>query len=130
MPALYLLFSHYLTEEQEKEAEEALGINEIYYLPDNLQVLWSQIPPELPIVGDYIQPIKEWLKCRVQKGDYLLVQGDFGATYLLVKWAFSVDCIPIYATTQRKVRTETHESKEIIINRTFAHVRFRKYEKL
>lgn len=45
LPDLYLLFSHELTEQQEREAYEELGVKEIYYLPSDLKVFWSKIPP-------------------------------------------------------------------------------------
>ncbi|MBO8126746.1 MAG: hypothetical protein H0Z38_05860 [Firmicutes bacterium] len=129
MPDLYLLFSHELTDQQKRDAYEVLGVREIYYLPENLQILWSQIPPEIPEVAGHIQPIKRWLENRVKQGDYLLVQGDFGATYLMVKWAFSRNCRPIYATSQRKIIKEAYNNEEVITHRLFEHVRFRLYEK-
>ena len=127
MPDLYLLFSHTLTKEQEIDAYESLGVDNIYYLPAELRDLWSQVPPHLPQVADYVQPIKNWLTKRVKKGDYLLVQGDFGAAFLIVAWAFSQKCHPLYATTKREV-LESHNDDEVHITRTFKHVRFRFYE--
>src|SRR5690554_1401835 len=85
---LYLLFSHELTEKQKRKAYEELTIREIHDLPDDLKGLWSQIPPEIPEVSGYLQPILEWLDNQVQEGDYLLIQGDFGATFWMVQWAF------------------------------------------
>lgn len=127
MPDLYLLFSHELTDQQTREAREDLGVKEIYYLPDDLKALWSQIPPEISEVAEYVQPVKEWLERRVNEGDYIIIQGDFGATYQIVKWAFSKNLRPIYATTKRKA-VEIRNKEKIITNRVFEHVRFRFYE--
>lgn len=127
MPALYLLFSHQLTEQQKKEADEGLGVNEIHYLPDDLKILWSQIPPDIADISDYIQPIKEWLNKRINPGDYILIQGDFGATYMMVKWALAKGLKPIYATTERKV-IETRDGDKVSSKKIFEHVRFRFYE--
>ncbi|HHV71622.1 MAG TPA: hypothetical protein GXX38_03290 [Clostridia bacterium] len=127
MAALYLLFSHDLTEQQKKEAYEKLEVVKIHYLPDNLKLLWSQIPPEASVIAEYIRPIKNWLEERVKEGDYIVIQGDFGATYQMVKWAFSKGLKPIYATTKRQV-VESRNKEEVIIKRVFQHVRFRLYE--
>ncbi|NLY74342.1 MAG: hypothetical protein GX075_03475 [Firmicutes bacterium] len=127
MPDLYLLFSHELTEQQKREAYAELGVGEIHYLPDNLKGLWSQIPPEIPEVAGYLQPIQEWLSNQILEGDYILIQGDFGATFLMVQWAFARNCVPIYATTSRKV-IEVRNDQEIVTNRVFEHVKFRLYE--
>lgn len=75
----------------------------------------------------YVQPIKEWLERKINEGDYILIQGDFGMTYQLVKWAFSKNCRPIYATSKREV-VEIRNKEKIITNRVFKHVRFRFYE--
>ncbi|HHW48438.1 MAG TPA: hypothetical protein GXX14_07465 [Clostridiaceae bacterium] len=127
MPDLYLVFSHELSESQKKEAYERLGVKDILGLPDNLKAIWSQIPADIPCVSEYIEPVREWLEKNIREGDYILIQGDFGATYLLVKWAFSKNCTPLYATTERIV-TETHNGEKVIVSRVFEHVRFRFYE--
>ena len=75
MPKLFLVFSHKLTEAQQSEAFTKLAVEDIYYLPDELQEVWSHLPPELPQVADYIQPIKDWLQMNAQEGDYILIQG-------------------------------------------------------
>lgn len=127
LPDLYLLFSHELTAQQGKEAYEQLGIEKIYYLPDNLKAIWSEIPPDIPSVSGYLSPVREWLKKQVKNGDYILIQGDFGATYTMVRWCFANNCKPIYATTRRKV-VESRYNEEITKSRVFEHVRFRLYE--
>jgi hypothetical protein len=129
LPDLYLLFSHELTEQQKREAYAELEVGEIHYLPDDLKGLWSQIPPELPEVAGYLQPIQEWLSNQIREGDYLLIQGDFGATFLMVQWAFDRNCVPIYATTRRRA-IEVRNDQEIITSRVFEHVMFRLYERI
>ncbi len=128
MPDLYLLFSHELTAQQKRDVYQDLGVNKIFYLPDDLKALWSQVPPDIPDIKDYIQPVKKWLAERVKKGDYILIQGDFGAVYQMVRWAFSRILKPIYATTARKV-LEIRDGETINTKRVFEHVRFRLYDK-
>jgi hypothetical protein len=127
MSDLYLLFSHELLEQQKREAYEDLDVKDIYSLPPDIKEIWSQIPPGVPKLEEYLLPIKKWLEKRLNEGDYILIQGDFGATYLMVRWAFSKNCKPIYATTERKA-LEVYENGVVIIKKVFQHVRFRLYE--
>ncbi|MBA1336536.1 MAG: Uncharacterized protein HPY66_2971 [Firmicutes bacterium] len=129
MRKLYLLFSHRLTEVQEKQAIEELKAKRVKYLPEHLQKLWSNVPPDIPTLKEYLKPIIEWLESEVEPEDYILVQGDFGATYIMVNWAFSQGYIPIYSTTVRKSEEKVGTDGEIELNRKFSHRRYRLYEK-
>lgn len=128
MKNLILLFSHSLTGEQLKDAKHTLGINRIITLPDNLKNIWSNIPPELPVVNDCIYEIKDWLLENANKGDYVLIQGEFGATYLMVNFSFKHGYIPVYATTKR-INREKIVGDKVINEKVFKHVRFRFYER-
>ena len=46
---LILLFSHQLTPQQLKDANEKLQCNEIIYLPKELLYIWQNITPETDI---------------------------------------------------------------------------------
>jgi hypothetical protein len=127
MPRMFLLFSHKLTEEQIKDAKESLKVNEFIYLPKELQELWSNIPPDIEDIGDYIKPIKDFLKKYAKPKDYVLIQGDFGATYKMVNFAIDNDLIPIYSTTKR-IAKDIYKDDKVKITRTFKHCRFRKYK--
>ncbi len=127
MPKMFLLFSHNLTNDQIKDAKENLKVNKFIYLPKELQNIWSNIPPEVEDITDYLKPIKEFLKNNANDGDYVLIQGNFGATYNMVNYAFENNLIPIYATTKRVVK-EVIEDGKVITIREFKHCRFRKYK--
>ncbi|WP_456374209.1 CRISPR-associated protein Csx20 [Methanocaldococcus sp.] len=127
MPKMFLLFSHNLTNDQIKDAKENLKVDKFIYLPKELQNIWSNIPPEIEDITDYLKPIKEFLKNNANDGDYVLIQGDFGATYNMVNYAFENNLIPIYATTKRVVK-EVIEDGKVITIREFKHCRFRKYK--
>lgn len=126
MTKLILLFSHKLTNEQMGSAEKELNVNEFVYLPSDLQEKWSNVPPDADELADYLNPIKEWVKSVSNKGDYILIQGDFGVSYLMVQWAFDNGYIPVYATTKRNV-VEIEENGETVTIRKFQHCKFRKY---
>jgi len=52
-------------------------------MPNELHNKWSNIPPELEDLRDYLNDILEWIDLNAQEGDYALIQGDYGATLLL-----------------------------------------------
>ena len=62
-----------------------------------------------------------------KKGDYILIQGDFGACFLMVQFAFEKGFIPIYSTTEREA-VETHgEDGSVSLTHRFKHRIFRRY---
>ena len=129
MSNIYLLFSHRLTQIQIDDAKQSLGVYNFIYLPDNLQKLWSNIPSDKEGIKDYLNPIKKWLKSKVEKKDYILIQGDFGATYIMVNWSFKQGFTPVYSTTERKVIKEVNQENEVISKKVFEHKKYRVYDK-
>jgi hypothetical protein len=123
---MFLLISHEIDEIQEKQAKELYGVRCFIRLPEELQEEWSNIPHEMDEVRDYISDIKEFILLNAEKGDIVLVQGDYGATYEIVNFCKENNLIPVYATTKR-VAEEKREKDRTIIKRTFKHVRFRQY---
>ncbi len=128
MPKMLLLFSHLLTEDQEEDANNCLSISEVIPLSQDLQKLWVNIPATKSSLRDYLNPFRSWLKENVNNGDYVLIQGDYGAVYLMVNYAFSVDLIPVYATTERVVVEKLMPDNVVKSERVFKHKRFRRYE--
>lgn len=124
---LHLLFNHTLTQEQLSDAKASLLCYVIVSLPQELQELWSSVPPNLKSLEEYLKPIKEYVSAYIQKDDFVLVQGDFGATYIMVNFLKSLGAKPIYATTSRDV-VEIREGDKVIKKSIFRHERFREYE--
>ncbi|WP_456325673.1 CRISPR-associated protein Csx20 [Desulfonauticus submarinus] len=127
MPNIYLLFSHKLTPEQERDLKQNWRVKEFIYLPPELQTLWSNVPPDLEAIDGYLEPIKKWLEENASQGDLVLIQGDFGAVYIMCKYAFSLGLIPVYATTERQIKEKITPEGKILIERIFRHKRFRIY---
>lgn len=120
---LFTLLNHTLTPTQ-KDQLQTMGITKIISISDKK---WSAIPPYLETLDEFLKPYQQTLKAQAQKGDYLLVQGDFGATYQMVNYSKSLELIPIYATTKR-ISKETTLKNGIIQKQTlFTHCIFRKY---
>jgi hypothetical protein len=123
---MFLLFSHALTLAQEADARMRFGIDAFVRLPEDLQRVWSNIPPEIERLDDHLHPIETYLREQIRPGDVALVQGDFGATYRLVRLVESLEAVAVYATTRRTV-IETHEGDHVSKRSIFEHVAFRRY---
>lgn len=127
MPRLFLMFNHTFTLIQQESARRELGVDAILEPPLELRRRWANIPPEEPSLRLWLQPMRDWLADRAQPGDYLLIQGDFGACYLMVCFALERNLIPVYATTERHAHEEHLGDGRVRLEHTFDHVRFRRY---
>jgi hypothetical protein len=121
---MFVLISHPMTEAQKRDAKERFGIEEFVVI-DNAR--WKEIPPTTDTIAPILQDLMDFIAKKCNNGDYLFVQGDFGATYLMVNFAFKHHLIPVYATSKREV-TEERDGEEVKTIRIFKHVRFRAYE--
>ena len=115
-----------MTREQEEDARKNLNIDKFINIVD---VSWSDIDPSEKSVIKFIETYKNKLKKQAKAGDVLLVQGDFGATYNMIRFAQNMGLIAVYATTNRIV-SERVENGKVVIKREFKHARFREYEEL
>lgn len=126
-PHLYLLFNHRLTADQEQDAYTSLGVDQIIHPTAAIKDLWRQIPADLSAVTGYLRPIREWLAAVAAKGDYVLIQGDFGACFIMALFAFERGLIPIYSTTRREAVEQVQPGGAVKLVHHFRHRRFRKY---
>jgi len=62
-------------------------------------------------------------------GDFVLIQGEFGATYFTVDFCFQNNLIPIYATSKREYREEPQQDGSVVRVHRFKHVQFREYKR-
>ena len=84
--SMILIFSHELTATQADDARARLGVRDFIKMPQALQDKWSNIPPELSNLDEFIAEFKNFIKTNAKIGDVALVQGDFGATYSIVNF--------------------------------------------
>jgi len=124
---LFLIFNHEITENQAMNAEKDLGITDIIDMPNNLKHIWNQIPAKEKHIARYLEPIKKWVMAHAGKDDFILVQGDFGATYLMVEFALKHGLIPVYSTTVRQAAEFTKPDGSLKTEHIFKHQLFRKY---
>ena len=129
-PRLFVLFNHDLTDIQREDAVNRLGTTEILEPTTKLRKLWAAIPPEADNVGtcpEFIA-LRDWLGGNSRAGDYALIQGEFGATWLMVNFALQQKLVPIYSTTKRQAVEYHTADGGVEISHRFQHVRFRKYD--
>ena len=123
----FSVFNHTLTDQQIIDIKNNLKVDIIVPLPESLKPVWGQIPPELESIDDFIAPVKHWVKTNAHESDIILLQGDFGATWLMVKFAFENRLTPVYATTSRKVSEKVQKDGSLKTEHIFVHQIFRKY---
>jgi len=126
-PTLFLLFNHCLTETQETDARTSLGVDRIVLPSPEISRLWQEIPPESDELISYLAPIFSWLGNEAHPGDFVLIQGEFGATFLLVNEAIRLGLVPVYSTTRRQAVEQHLPDGQVKISHIFSHVRYRKY---
>lgn len=126
MKILFMLMNHALTREQEEDARKNLNVDKFINIAD---ASWSDIDPSEKSIIKFVEVYKDKLRSQAKAGDVLLVQGDFGATYNMIRFAKNMGLIAVYATTNRIV-SEQVENGKVVIKREFKHARFREYEEL
>ncbi|MBN1626529.1 MAG: hypothetical protein JW944_08380 [Deltaproteobacteria bacterium] len=130
MTTLFLIFNHTFTGVQRADALKALDVTFIEEMPPSLKEIWKNIPSDLESIDAYLEPIQTWLKVHAVEDDYVLIQGDFGACYIMVNFAFRLGLIPIYSTTDRETEEEFDRNGGIKVTHHFQHRIFRRYESL
>ena len=126
-PALFLLFNHKLTPFQEADSRASLGIRRIVPAPPEIQETWSNVPPDLEGLTVYLRPVFAWLAGEAKPGDFILVQGDFGASCLVADFSQGRNLNPVYSTTVREAEEEHLPDGSVRTVHRFKHRMFRHY---
>ena len=121
-----LLFSHQLTKNQEKELVENFKVKKIVSLSSELQEMWSNVS----IKENYkenLEKIKKYIEENFNENDVMLVQGNWGYTYNIVKWSIEKRLVPVYSYTERNVE-EIKDGENVKKISYFKHIKFIKYK--
>ncbi|WP_347714590.1 CRISPR-associated protein Csx20 [uncultured Parvimonas sp.] len=121
-----LLFSHQLTDNQEKELIKDFEVKKIVSLTSELQEMWSNVSIKKNYMEN-LKKIKEYIKNNFNKNDVMLIQGNWGYTYNLVKWSIDNELIPVYSYTERNVE-EIKDGENVKKISYFKHIKFIEYE--
>ena len=128
MADAYVLLNHKLSAVQTQQLMER-GVDHIIRPPESISALWQGIPPSGPLPVPSLGKITDWLQKNAKSGDFVLVQGEFGATCFIVDYCFQNKLIPIYATSERKYREEPQKDGSVVRIHRFSHVQFREYKR-
>lgn len=129
MPKTFCLLNHQLTDNQKRELSEKYAAQEVIYPPAEISQLWSQIAPETER-SEISRKIIQWLVAQnAQAADLFIIQGEFGATFMLVDYALKNKMIALYATS-RRVSKEVVEGETVRKEFSFEHIMFKEYATL
>ena len=120
-----LLFSHQLTDNQAKELMEDFGVKKIVSLTSELQEMWSNVSIKENYMEN-LEKIKKYIENNFNKDDVMLIQGNWGYTYNLVKWSIDNDLLPVYSYTERNVE-EIKDGENVNKISYFKHIKFIEY---
>lgn len=123
---MFVIFSHKLTNTQIEDAKKSLRVSKFIHLPKELQDLWSNVDQSQNI-NDFLLPIKKFIAKNYKEGDYVLIQGDFGATCNLVTFCKNLNLKAIYSTTLRKCKEKVKENGEVEKISYFSHISYKEY---
>ena len=121
-----LVFSHQLTNNQEIELLEKYKVGKIEKLPEELQYMWSNVS----IKKDYkenLEKIKKYIANNFNSKDIMVIQGNWGYTYNLVKWSINNGFLPLYSYTERNVE-EIKDGENVKKISYFKHIKFIEYK--
>ena len=129
MKKMILVFSHVLTPTQRADGERILEVGEFVELPKELKEIWGNIDPTFDEhqVKEQLNPVFDFIAENATRGDYVLVQGDFGATYKVITFCKDLTLRPVYATTKRDFKEIQLPNGDIEKRAIFSHIRFREY---
>lgn len=130
MTKVFVLLNHELTENQNKELLEEFEVSDIIYPSKNILDFWSNISCSKKLDIDTLKKnICSWLRQEAKENDYVIVQGEFGATFFVVDFCFQNYLIPIYSTSKRIYKEVNNNDGSISRTHVFKHECFRKYRR-
>lgn len=111
-----------LTDSQAEELKYHFGIYDFIYPSKEYSLLWNNINPLGILDLQPLKELKEYVASFLEKNvKYIFFEGDRGAEYYMVKYAFSIGMIPLYATVYDTLSAGEHDRNVRM------HMTFRKY---
>jgi len=123
-----VIFNHNLLTDEQQISIKSFGCQNVIYLPDELKSIWKNIDPATEKI-ELLKNIEEFTLKNTNPFDYVLIQGEFGATVKLVNFCFKHNRIPVYATSIRESVEEIQADGSVVKKSVFKFVRFREYER-
>ena len=109
IPTLIIITNEKLQDEEKNMIIDKYKIRKIKMLSDVIQKKWDEIGINTDISQKKLDEMKVMIKRNIEKGDYILIQGDLGATFDIVSWAKEEGFIPIYSFIDKEKNVEYRE---------------------
>ena len=109
IPTLIIITNKKLQDEEKDKVIDKYKIKKIKMLSDIIQKKWDEIGINNDISQKKLDEIKVIIKRNIENGDYILIQGDPGATFDIVSWAKEEGLIPIYSFIDKEKNVEYRE---------------------
>lgn len=81
----------------------------------------------MPEIAGYLDPVRQWLASNAERDNFVLIEGDFGACFLMVHFALERGLVPVYSITDREATEEYSKDGSIRMTHRFEHHIFRRY---
>ena len=117
--------SHDLDKIQKEELKERYEVEEIIFLPENLQKIWSNVYCDENYEKD-LEKLKIFMNNNLKEKDCIIAQGNWGYVYTLVTEAKKNGFIPLYGFSYRDGEDKIVNGEKIRISK-FKHVKFMEY---
>lgn len=126
MKKVIVFLSHKINEEQKKELLEEFKIQDLIFLTDELQDIWSDVKcDDSYYIG--IEKMKKFMIENLREGDYIIVQGNWGYVYELVKLAKEKGIHAIYSFSYRNSEEEILKDGISLKLSKYKHIKFIEY---
>ena len=109
IPIIIIITNENLQDEEKNMIIDKYKIRKIKMLSDVIQKKWEEIGINNDISQKKLDEMKVMIKRNIEKGDYILIQGDLGATFDIVSWAKEEGFIPIYSFINKEKNVEYRE---------------------
>lgn len=123
-----VVFNHNQLTDEQISALKFIDCQKAVYLSDELNSVWKNINPATDKI-ESLKNIEDFILKNTNQHDYVLIQGEFGATYKMVNFCFEQGRIPVYATSKRESVEERQSDGSVVKKSVFKFVRFREYER-
>ena len=121
------IMNHSLSSEQKEYAQKEFKVNEFLFLPDFLKEYFLNISPFEDLDLEKLSLVTKFIKDNLKKGDFVLIQTEFGVTFYLVDFCLKNDFVPVYATSNRIYEEKINNDGSVSRKHVFKFVKFRKY---
>ncbi|MFQ7447565.1 CRISPR-associated protein Csx20, partial [Intestinibacter bartlettii] len=81
MKNFIVLMSHDMSDTQKNDAYENLEVTKIIEAPPEIKKIWGNIDPISDLDIKNLDKVILWINEISNEQDYILVQGEFGATF-------------------------------------------------